>query len=133
MNYDLFIPASAITGGSNGSAVSAVQVFGGGRSAAATAERPTGASQALPRPPQDSASEQLSTQEVKNAVAALNDVFQQANVSVRYSFDDNTDDLVITLVNSDTDEVLRQIPPDQILKMRQHLQELMGMMFDGTA
>jgi flagellar protein FlaG len=132
MNYDLFIPASAISG-SNESGVSAGQLFGSGQGTAVAAARPADLSQAPLRPPQDSASEQLFTQEVKNTVAAFNDVFEQANISVRYSFDDNTDDLVITLVNRETDEVLRQLPPDQILKMRQHLQELMGLMFDGTA
>ncbi len=131
MNYDLFIPASAING-SNGSAVSA-QIFSSGQSAVATTARPVDQSQAPLRPPQDSASEQLFTQEVKNTVAAFNDVFEQANISVRYRFDDQTDDLVITLVNRDTEEVLRQLPPDQILKMRQRMEELMGLMFDGTA
>lgn len=132
MNYDLFIPASAYSS-SGGSAVSAAQVFSGGHGSAVAAARPATSSEAPLRTPQDSASEQLSTQEVRNTVAAFNDVFEQANISVRYSFDEDTDDLVITLVDRDTDEVLRQLPPDQILKMRQRLQELMGLMFDGTA
>lgn len=132
MNYDLFIPASAISG-SSGSAVSTAQFFGSGHGTAVAAAGPAATGQAPLRPPQDSASEQLFTQEVKSAVAAFNDVFEQANISVRYRFDSNTDDLVITLVNRDTEEVLRQLPPDQILKMRQRMEELMGLMFDGTA
>jgi flagellar protein FlaG len=132
MNYDLFIPASAISGPS-GSVVSAAQIFGGRqRSAATEAAKPPVDGQAALRPPQGSASEQLSTQEVKNTVVAFNEVFAQANVSVRYRIDENTDDLVISMVNRDTDEVLRQIPPDQILKMRQRLEELMGLIFDST-
>ncbi len=133
MNYDLFIPASA-TSGSSGSVVPAAQFFGNGQeTAVAGAARSQNASQAPLRPPQGSASEQLSTQEVQNTVDAFNEVFTQANVSVRYSFDQKTHDLVIKLVDSDTNEVLRQMPPDQILKMRQRLEEVMGLMFDGTA
>ena len=131
MNYDLFIPASAISG----PAVSAAQSYGG-KSTAAVADaagRSRFDGQAALRPALGSASEQLSTDEVKNTVAAFNEVFEQANTSVRYSFDENTDDLVITLVNRDTQEVLRQIPPEQILKMRQRLEELMGILFDSTA
>jgi uncharacterized FlaG/YvyC family protein len=37
------------------------------------------------------------------------------------------------LVDRNTDEVLRQIPPEQILKMRHRLEELMGLIFDRTA
>lgn len=133
MNYDLFIPASAISG-SSGLVTSAAQFFGNEQgTAVAGAARPQDASQAPLRPPQGSASEQLSTQEVQNTVAAFNEVFKQANVSVRYRFDQSTHDLVITLVDRDTDEVLRQVPPDQILKMRQRLEEVMGLIFDGTA
>ena len=131
MNYDLFIPASAIAGPS---AVSAVKIFGGGQeTAVAEAAKPLVDGQAALRPPQSSASEQLSAQEVENTVVALNDVFEQANVSVRYRVDENTDDLVITLINRDTEEVLRQVPPDQILRMRQRLEEVMGLIFDSTA
>ena len=131
MNYDLFIPASAIAGSSG---VSTAQIFGGGHdTAVAEAAKPLVDGQAALRPPQSSASEQLSAQEVENTVVALNDVFEQANVSVRYRVDEDTDDLVITLVNRDTEEVLRQVPPDQILKMRQRLEEVMGLIFDSTA
>jgi flagellar protein FlaG len=133
MNYDLFIPAAAIHG-SPGSAASAAQLFGSGGHATATAvARPPLGNQAPLRPPQGSASEQLFMQEVENTVVAFNDVFQQANISVQYRVDQDTDDIVITLINRDTDEVLRQMPPEQILKMRQRLEELMGLMFDSVA
>ena len=132
MNYDLFIPASAISGPS-GSAVSAARIFKGGQDIASTdAAKPLVDGQAALRPPKDSASEQLSAQEVKNTVVAFNEVFEQANIGVQYRLDENTDDLVITLIDRDTEEVLRQIPPDQILKMRQRLEELMGLIFDTT-
>ena len=131
MNYDLFIPASAM----GSQAVSAAQLFGGrqGTAAAGAAGRSRLDDPAALRPLQGSASEQLSSQEVKNTVVAFNEVFEQANISVRYRFDENTDDLVITLIDRETDEVLRQVPPDQILKMRQRLEELMGLIFDSTA
>jgi flagellar protein FlaG len=131
MNYDLFIPASAM----GSSAVSAAQLFGGRQSTAAAgaAGRSRPDDVAALRPLQGSASEQLSSQEVKNTVVAFNEVFEQASISVRYRFDENTDDLVITLIDRETDEVLRQVPPDQILKMRQRLEELMGLIFDSTA
>jgi flagellar protein FlaG len=126
MNYDLFIPASGYRS-TNDAAISAAQLFGEGQSHVSSANR------AALRPPQSSASEQLSTNEVKNTVVAFNEVFEQADIGVRYRFEQDTDELVVTLVNRDTEEVLRQVPPEQILKMRQRLEELMGIIFDGTA
>ena len=134
MNYDLFIPASAVDRAhvpvsSERTRSRAPQPDLGVRRADATAHAGT----AVDRPPRDSASEPPTTAEVENAVSAFNDVFEQANVGVRYRVDQSTDDLVISLVNRDTKEVIRQIPPDQILQMRQRLEELMGVMFDTTA
>ncbi len=85
------------------------------------------------RPSRDSASDPLFTEEVDSAVAAFNEVFKQANVGVSYLVDKTTGDLVIKLIDRDTQKVLRQIPPDQILAMRQRLEELLGVIFDQTA
>ncbi|MBD3297476.1 MAG: hypothetical protein GF341_02395 [candidate division Zixibacteria bacterium] len=129
MNYDLFISPAAV-----GRRESAVQRVWPG--ASETTPRPDSrvvTDDAAVRPPRESASDPLRTEEITNAVAAFNDVFEQADVTVRYRIDDNTNDLVISLVNSDTDEVIRQMPPEAILKMRQRLEELLGVLFDTMA
>lgn len=135
MNYDLFISPAAV----DSAAVLAVSAGGGqaGQGSPASALRhvdlpPLGAGTAG-RPPRDSASDPLFTEEVDSAVAAFNEVFKQANVGVSYLVDKKTGDLVIKLVDRDTQKVLRQIPPDQILAMRQRLEELLGVIFDQTA
>ena len=131
MNYDLFMSPSVVD--------NTARYQSGGTSVArpsvsrAPAERVIFDDGAVNRPPGSSASEPPTTEEVRGAVAAFNDVFEQANVGVRYRFDQDTGDLVITLVNRNTDEVLRQVPPDQILAMRQRLEELLGLIFDTTA
>jgi flagellar protein FlaG len=129
-NYDLFIPPAVVEGRDS----AAQRAWSNAVSAAATrVDRPALRADAAVRTPRELASDPLTTEEVTNAVAAFNDVFQQADVSVRYRIDDATDDLVISLVNADTEEVIRQMPPEAILKMRQRLEELLGIIFDTTA
>ncbi|MEW5701234.1 MAG: flagellar protein FlaG [Candidatus Zixiibacteriota bacterium] len=132
MNYDLFIPPAIIERGSTSGTVSG---RGAGRRAVdIAASRGTGVED-LPgfSPPGRSASDRPSAAEVESTVAAANDVLEQANVGLRYRIDERTEDLVVSVVDRDTGEVLRQVPPDQILRMRQRMQELMGILFDVTA
>jgi flagellar protein FlaG len=134
MNYDLFVPPAVVE-----SAAALAAGAGSGQAGQlppAAAKRhdlpPLGASTA-DRPPRDSASDPLFTEEVDSAVSAFNEVFKQANVGVCYQVDKKTGDLIIKLVDRDTQKVLRQVPPDQILAMRQRLEELLGVIFDQTA
>lgn len=135
MNYDLFLPPAVVENAAM-SAVSSGRVLPGQLNLAGSPHR-TGAplfgERTADRTLRDSASEPLIAEEVESAVAAFNEVFKQANVSVRYQVDTQTGDLIISLVNRDTQEVLRQVPPEQILRMRQRLEEMLGVIFDQTA
>ena len=46
--------------------------------------------------------------------------------SVRFERDRATEELVVKIVDSDTNEVLRQIPPEELLTLSKHLRELSG-------
>ena len=46
--------------------------------------------------------------------------------SVRFERDSGTEDLVVKIVDSDTDEVIRQIPPEELRNLTRHLKELSG-------
>jgi uncharacterized FlaG/YvyC family protein len=134
MNYDLFIPPAVVESAAF-SVVFAGRAQTGQVSAAASrrSDLSLSGAQTADRPPRDSASEPLFTEEVDSAVEAFNEVFKQANVGVRYQVDTKTGDLVITLVDRDTQQVVRQVPPEEILRMRQRLEELLGVLFDQTA
>lgn len=46
--------------------------------------------------------------------------------SVRFEMSKDTSDMIINLIESETGEVIRQIPPDEILGMRKILADLRG-------
>ncbi len=46
--------------------------------------------------------------------------------SVRFEADERTDDLVIKIVDRDNDELIRQLPAEELLKLREVLEDLRG-------
>ena len=46
--------------------------------------------------------------------------------SVRFERDSGTEDLIVKIVDSETDEVIRQIPPEELINLSKHLKELSG-------
>jgi flagellar protein FlaG len=55
------------------------------------------------------------------------------NFNIDFSKDDQTGSLIIKVIDRDSGETLRQIPPDQILSLRSYLQEMLGQVFDHMA
>lgn len=135
MNYDLFIPPAVVER-------AYVSMVSSERAPSGRAPRHAGPDRtangeinavANSGPPIDEEATRSATEKMERTVAALNDVFEQTNVGLRFRVDDATGDTIVSVIDRDTGEVLRQMPPEQILRMRQRLQELMGVLFDVTA
>jgi len=59
-------------------------------------------------------------------LSQIKTVTENGLYSVRFERDRATEDLIVKIVDSDTDEVLRQIPPEELLNLSKHLKELRG-------
>jgi uncharacterized FlaG/YvyC family protein len=75
----------------------------------------------------------LTQSELEKAIDSLNKYAGYGNFNINFARDDKTDSLVIKIVDRDTGETIRQIPPDQILRLRLHLREVLGLVFDYMA
>lgn len=64
-----------------------------------------------------------SPSELNNVVQNLNDFVQNIKRELHFSIDDNSGRTVITVINSSTDEVIRQIPPSEILELASALRD----------
>ena len=60
----------------------------------------------------------------------LNDAVKLFNTNISFSVDKDTGKTVIKVIDADTDEVLRQIPPEDALRIAAHIKELMGILYD---
>jgi flagellar protein FlaG len=67
-------------------------------------------------------------QEVQKAVATLNRLAASVNTSVRFDIDDSSGKTVITVMDTDKDEVIRQIPSKEALELSQSLAAQQGVM-----
>lgn len=82
---------------------------------------------------QDSASseqvekKQIQPEEMLQQIKALT---EDGLYSVRFENDNEADELVVKVVDSKTDEVIRQIPPEELLHLTERLQELRGNIVD---
>jgi flagellar protein FlaG len=128
MNYDLFL-SPAVSESTYGSS----ERMPAGRSPRDTAADGEITRVANPGPSVGTTTGQATAETLERTVEALNEVFDQSNVGLQYRVDDATGDLVVSIVDRESGEVLRQLPPEAILKMREKLKELMGVLFDVTA
>jgi uncharacterized FlaG/YvyC family protein len=71
--------------------------------------------------------------EMEKVIANLREYAKRGNYTINFEFDDETGSLVVRIVDRDTGEVMRQIPPDEILALRSHLQELLKNVFAESA
>jgi len=73
--------------------------------------------------PQAAEKNQLPPEELLKQIKGLT---EDGIYSVRFENDDTVDELVVKIVDRDTDEIIRQIPAEEILELRAVLDDLRG-------
>lgn len=79
------------------------------------------------------APEQPTRAEIKSTVAAFNEFAATHQLNVNFSVDDNTGKTVIKMIDASTKELIKQIPPKEILNMAASLEKLAGAFFHALA
>ena len=74
--------------------------------------------------PQSTSSE--TTMPPEELLNQIKSITEDGLYSVRFERDSGTEDLVVKIVDSETNEVIRQIPPEELLNLSKHLKELSG-------
>jgi flagellar protein FlaG len=59
-------------------------------------------------------------------LSKIKEISEEGVYSVRFEKDDKINELIVKVVDQKTDEVIRQLPPEEILGLRQYLTELRG-------
>jgi flagellar protein FlaG len=78
-------------------------------------------------------SEPEKKQQIANAVNDINHFFQMAQRSLGFTLDESTGKMLMQITDSETHEVIRQIPGDDVLKLASHLDNLTGVLFKAQA
>lgn len=81
------------------------------------------------------AEEQASKQAepLEDMVSDLNELVRNLHRELQFSVDRESGDTVIKVVDKETDEVVRQIPSEELMDLRQRLQDAAGAIFEDSA
>ncbi len=74
----------------------------------------------------------LARDELERSVGKLNSLVQDLHRELRFAVDDQSGETVVKVFNKQTDELVRQIPSEEMLRIRERLQESTGKLFDAT-
>jgi len=88
-------------------------------------------------PPVEVESKSPDLEQLMEAVSKLNDHLQNVQRDLHFSIDDASGQTVVRVVNSETEEVIRQIPSEEVLRISQTIKEQMdnlpGLIFESSA
>jgi flagellar protein FlaG len=71
--------------------------------------------------------------QLERTVEGLNESVQSHHRSLRFSVDEDSGRTVIRVVDPTTDEVIRQIPPEEVLDLARHLEDSAGALLRAEA
>ena len=71
----------------------------------------------------------LTRQDVEEMVEALEEFANTVQTRLNFSIDDGTEDIVVKILDKETEEVIKQFPAEEILELREKMQDLSGLLF----
>ncbi|SFK10525.1 flagellar protein FlaG [Methylophaga sulfidovorans] len=77
--------------------------------------------------------QQQRADDLRDKVAQLNDYMQNMNRNLQFSVDDTSGDTVIKVIDAETEEVVRQIPSEEILEARHAAEKYRGILLETKA
>jgi len=76
--------------------------------------------------PPDTKKTEISSEELQQAVAQLNESVQQIQRDLLFSVDDSSGRTVVRVVNTETEEVVRQMPTEEVLRISRNIKDQVG-------
>jgi flagellar protein FlaG len=77
--------------------------------------------------------EKISEDDVQKVVKELNHHLRATNTEMNFSVDKDTEKVVLKIVDSETQEVIRQIPAEEALRRSLQISKLLGFLVDENA
>ncbi len=84
------------------------------------------------QPQQSLQKDKPSAEEIQKNVEAINVQLESMNMSIQFSVDTGSKDMVIKIVDKNSGEVIRQIPSAEMLRLRENMTEMAGLILKET-
>ncbi len=76
---------------------------------------------------------QVDAAEVGKAVQSINAYIQNLRRDLQFTVDEDTDRVIVRVIDSETQEVIRQIPSDEVLALARSLEKNQGIILRAQA
>lgn len=74
--------------------------------------------------------EQITRADAQKATEGMNKLLESVNTQLRFKFHDKLNEYYVTIVDSKTDEVVREIPPKKLMDMYAAMKDFVGLLVD---
>lgn len=80
--------------------------------------------------PQADQEQQLPADKAKQMTDSMNTFLESANTQLRFKFHEKLNEYYVTIVDSKTDEVIREIPSKKLMDIHAAMREFVGLLVD---
>lgn len=78
--------------------------------------------------------EDVGADDLASAAQQLSKVVEAASGrELDFKIDQESEDVLVLIRDKETEEVIKQLPSEEVLRLRQHIDELVGLIVDETA
>ena len=81
----------------------------------------------------DQAKSRLSRADLQDALNEVQERMDQMGTNLQFSMDKVAEEIVVKVTDKKNGELIRQIPSEDVIKLRKKLEELSGLLFDEKA
>jgi flagellar protein FlaG len=74
--------------------------------------------------------ETRSAEEIHKDLEMINEQLKSSNSSIQFIVDDKSNDVIVRIVDRDSGEVIRQIPPESIVRLRDSMKDMSGLFIE---
>lgn len=71
-----------------------------------------------------------SAAETEVAISKINDALDAFSFNLRFKIHDESDRVIVQVIDKETDKLIREIPPERLLKLAAQIQEMIGLLLD---
>jgi len=70
--------------------------------------------------------------DISGIIDKLNKATKQLNEKITFSYHEKLNRVIVKVHDSETDEVIREFPPKDLIKILEHIQEYLGLLVDES-
>jgi len=77
-------------------------------------------------------SEQELEDEVRESVKDVNEIVDKVKEGLSFQIHEDTEKMMVKVVDLNTDEVIKELPPEEMLDLQARIHEMVGILIDET-